>query len=73
MLGHLDKKFDGWWWWVGDIAIIASSSRSRSDFEIELYIEICEKSQNNIYPKNENCVTEKSVQKYKYEVVVLLM
>ena len=25
---------------VGDIAIIASSSRSRSDFEIELYIEI---------------------------------
>ena len=29
---------------VGDIAIIALSSRSRSDFEIELYIEICNRT-----------------------------
>ena len=39
MLGHLDKKFYGGWW-VGDIAIIASSSRSRSDFERDLEVEI---------------------------------
>ena len=38
MLGHLDKKFSGWW--VGDIAIIASSSTSRSDFERDLEVEI---------------------------------
>ena len=38
MLGPLDKKFDGWWVGGGDIAIIASSSSS--DFEIDLEIEI---------------------------------
>ena len=36
MLGRLDKKFNGWW--VGGIAIIATSSRSRSDFEIDFEI-----------------------------------
>ena len=35
MLGPLDKKFYG----GGDIAIIATSSRSRSDFEIDFEIE----------------------------------
>ena len=41
MLGLLDKKFSGWWWVVvvGGIAIIATSSRSRSDFEIDFEIE----------------------------------
>ena len=39
MLGPLDKKFYGWWV-GGDIAIIASSSRSRSDFERDLEVEI---------------------------------
>ena len=34
------QKFSG----GGGIAIIASSSRSRSDFEIELYIEICDRT-----------------------------
>ena len=29
MLFH-SEKFNGWWWWVGDIAITATSSRSRS-------------------------------------------
>ena len=38
------QKFAGGWWVGGDIAIIASSSRSRSDFEIELYIEICDRT-----------------------------
>ena len=28
MLFH-SEKFNGWWWWVGDIAITATSSRSR--------------------------------------------
>ena len=42
------QKFSGWW--VGDIAIIASSSRSRSDFEIELYIEICDRTWNWLWP-----------------------
>ena len=43
MLGHLNKKFS---WWVvgggggGDIAIIALSSWSRSDFERDLEVEI---------------------------------
>ena len=49
---HLLIKLNAWsfrqkvsWWVVGgDIAIIASSSRSRSDFEIELYIEICDRT-----------------------------
>ena len=36
MLGHLDKKFYG----GGDIAIIALSSWSRSDFERDLEVEI---------------------------------
>ena len=36
MLGPLDKKFYGG---GGDIAIIATSSRSRSDFEIDFEIE----------------------------------
>ena len=39
MLGPLDKKFDGGWV-VGGIAIIASSSRSRSDFKKDLEVEI---------------------------------
>ena len=40
MLGLLDKKFSGGWWVVvGGIAIIATSSRSRSDFEIDFEIE----------------------------------
>ena len=39
MLGLLDKKFSGWVVVVGDIAIIATSSRSRSDFEIDFEIE----------------------------------
>ena len=38
MLGLLDKKFYGWWV-GGGIAIIATSSRSRSDFEIDFEIE----------------------------------
>ena len=38
MLGLLDKKFPGGGW-VGGIAIIATSSRSRSDFEIDFEIE----------------------------------
>ena len=37
MLGLLDKQFSGGW--VGGIAIIATSSRSRSDFEIDFEIE----------------------------------
>ena len=44
MLGPLDKSFLGGG--GGDIAIIASSSRSRSDFEIELYIDICDRTSN---------------------------
>ena len=40
MLGPLDKKFAGGWVVVGDIAIIALSSRSRSDFERDLEDEI---------------------------------
>ena len=40
MLGLLDKKFSGWVVVVGGgIAIIATSSRSRSDFEIDFEIE----------------------------------
>ena len=39
MLGLLDKKFSGGWVGGGGIAIIATSSMSRSDFEIDFEIE----------------------------------
>ena len=39
MLGLLDKKVCWWVVVVGGIAIIATSSRSRSDFEIDFEIE----------------------------------
>ena len=35
---------------MGGIAIIASSSRSRSEFEIALYIEICDRTWNWLWP-----------------------
>ena len=40
MLGPLDKSLVVGGWVVGGIAIIASSSRSRSDFERDLEVEI---------------------------------
>ena len=42
VLGRLDKSLVGGGG-GGDIAIIASSSRSRSEFDIELYSEICDR------------------------------
>ena len=38
MLGHLDKKFSGWW--VGDIAIIVTSSRLQETLGVEPCVEL---------------------------------
>ena len=39
MLGHLDKKFYGWWW-VGGIAIIVTSSRLQVTLRVETCLEL---------------------------------